>query len=97
MGMDKEMLDVHLMIQKIDRKRGMIYEVDENKHVIGGRRIPLDKGAFIEQLQLIGSLTGKDWSGTVFDGGDVKKWIEDTISGEDIRAKLNSVYRGKEK
>ena len=43
----------------------------------------------VEQLHRIADLIRGDWSGSSFDGRDVKKWIMRTLSGEDIRKELS--------
>jgi len=48
----------------------------------------------IEQLRLIGLLCRMDWSGHIFDGKDVKAWINRTIEGKDIREDLNQLKEG---
>lgn len=38
----------------------------------------------VEQLQLIGTLIRGDWSGSAFDGRDIRNWIDATLDGKNI-------------
>lgn len=45
----------------------------------------------VEQLRLIADLIRGDWSGSIFDGRDVKRWIESTLDGKDVRNYLKEI------
>ena len=42
----------------------------------------------IEQFKLIADLIRNDWSGTEFDGRDVKRWILATLDGKNMLEEL---------
>lgn len=45
----------------------------------------------IDQLREIARLIGGNWSGSPFDGRDIRDWIKATIEGRDIREDLKDL------